>query len=213
MNPRRHPRMHAQRSQPTSNNTQSLHHNCVDSEQKHEPLLPPRSLKRKKSSSSVIVPDPSSSAPQSRNSETQRAENKAPAASKTTQAVSSASRQSSTRAFTAMGTPPLEPDLLVRIPLKKDKGITEESSKQPRDTRGRHNDVDQIDRQHTNIPAEKYMFTGPLAVAEYERMKKEIESLKEALHESRKTSRRQAKVLISNENIYVKANTLYDIAT
>lgn len=59
----------------------------------------------------------------------------------------------------------------------------------------RHNDVDETDRQHSNIPVDRLMFTGPLAVAEYERMKKEVETLKESLHESKKLSRRQAKEL------------------
>jgi len=59
-----------------------------------------------------------------------------------------------------------------------------------------HNDVDdEADRQHSNLPVDKQMFTGSLALAEYERMKKEIETLKETLHESKKLSRRQAKVI------------------
>jgi hypothetical protein len=42
--------------------------------------------------------------------------------------------------------------------------------------------------------SEEPVFRGPLAVAEYERMKKEIESLKESLHEMKRSSKRQAKV-------------------
>ena len=158
-----------QRQQPTSNNTQS-HHDRVEL------------IKRKKSSLKGKI------------SETQRTENKAPAASRTLKEVSKpALRPSSTRVFAAMERPPSEPDLLVRV-LTNDKGMTEGSSKQPRDTRGRHNDVYEADRQHGNIPVDRDMFTDPLAVAEYERMKKEIETLKQDLHESRKTCKRHAKV-------------------
>jgi hypothetical protein len=162
-----------QRQQPTSNNTQS-HHDRVEL------------LKRKKSSSS---------GPKGKNSETQRTESKASAASRTLKEASKpALRPSSTRVFAAMERPPSEPDLLVRV-LKNDKGMmTEGSSTQPRDTRGRHNDVDEADRQYNNIPVDRHMFMDPLAVAEYERMKKEIETLKQDLHESRKTCKRHAKV-------------------
>ena len=37
-------------------------------------------------------------------------------------------------------------------------------------------------------------FNGPIAAAEFDRMKKEIETLKAALHESKKTTKRQSKV-------------------
>ena len=171
----------------------------IQSQYNHVELLPARSLKRKKSSSSVAVPGSSSFGPKGRNAETHRTENGTPATSKTSktiQAVPSASRQSSTRVFDAVGRPSLEPDLLVRAPSKKDKGIAEEPSKHPRDTRGRHDDVDEA-----NILADKHIFTGPLAAAEYGRMKKEIETLKEDLHESRETCRRQAKVIVYDGNI------------
>ena len=185
MNSRRRPRVYAQ---PILNNTQSPHTNCV--ELKNDVLVPVRSLKRKKSSSSVVIPGPSG--PKGRNSEAQRTENKALA--KIIQAAPSVSRQSSSRATAAMGRPPLlGSDFPVRVSSKKDKGMTEEISKTPRDTR-RHN-VDEADRQHSNIPAGRHFFTGPLAVAEHERMKKEIETLKETLHESRQICRLQAKVI------------------
>lgn len=145
-------------TQPISNNTQSPH-NCA--ELKNEVPVLVRSLKRKKSSSSVIVPGPSGS------KGAQRAENRAPATSKTIPVAPSVS--------------------------KKDKGKTEETSNPPRDTR-RHN-VDEVDRQHGNIPVGRHFFTGPLAVAEHERLKKEIETLRETLHESRQICSRQAKVI------------------
>jgi len=40
---------------------------------------------------------------------------------------------------------------------------------------------------------EEPVFRGPLAVAEYERLKKEVESLKESLHEARRSSKKQTK--------------------
>ena len=178
---RRRSRVHAQ---PISNNTQSSH-SCV--ELKNEVLVPVRSLKRKKSSSSIVVPGPSGL--RGRNSEAQRAENRVPATSKTIQVVPPVSRQSSARVNSAMGRPPPSGS----VSSKKDKGITEETSKPPRDTR-RHN-ADEADRQHGNIPVDKHFFTGPLAVAEHERLKKEIETLKQTLHESRQICSRQAKVI------------------
>lgn len=185
-------------AQPISNNTQSSH-NC--GERKNEGLVhvPVRSLKRKKSSCSVNVPG--TSKPKGRNSEAQRAENRAPTASssKTNQVGPSTSRQSLTRVMVAtMGRPQsLGSDFPVRVSSsKKDKSI-EENSKTPRDTR-RHSNVDEADRQHSNIPVGRHFFTGPLAVAEHERMKKEIETLKETLHESRQVCRLQAKVLLTS---------------
>lgn len=184
-------------AQPISNNgTQSSHsnHNC--GELKNEGLVPVRSLKRKKSSSSVNVPG--TSRPKGRNSESQRTENRAPtpSTSKTIHVGPSALRQSSNCVMAAMGRPPsLGSDFSVRVSSKKDKGMIEETSKTPRDTR-RHGNVDETDRQHSNTVG-RHFFTGPLAVAEHERMRKEIESLKETLHESRQISRLQAKVIIT----------------
>ena len=176
MNSRRRPRPYAQ---PIPNNTLSPH-NCV--ELKNDVLVPVRSLKRKKSSSSIVVPGPSG--PKNRNSEVQRAENRAPATSKT-----SVSRQSS-----HTGRPlSLGSDFPARVSSKKDKDMTEETSKPLRDIR-RHSNVDEVDMQHSNISVGKHFFTGPLAVAEHERMKKEIETLKEYLLESRQMCRLQAKV-------------------
>ena len=37
-------------------------------------------------------------------------------------------------------------------------------------------------------------FNGPITAAEFDRMKEEIETLKSALHESKKTTKRQSKV-------------------
>jgi len=37
-------------------------------------------------------------------------------------------------------------------------------------------------------------FNGPIAAAEFDRMKREIETLKAALHENKKTAKRQSKV-------------------
>ena len=175
-------------AQPISNNTQSSH-NCV--ELKNEVLVPVRSLKRKKSSSSIVVPGPS--ALRGRNSEAQRAENRAPATSKTIQVVPPVSRQSSARVNSAMGRPPSLGSDLLHVSSKKDKGIIEETSKPPRDTR-RHN-AEEADRQHGSIPVGRHFFTGPLAVAEHERLKKEIETLKQTLQESRQICSRQAKVI------------------
>ena len=187
MNSRRRQRGYAQPI--SNNNTQSSHnHNC--GELKNEDLVPVRSLKRKKSTSSVNVPG--TSRPKSRNSESQRAENRAPGTSKNIQVVPSALRQSSSNRFmAAMGRPQLlGSDLPARLSLKKDKGMIEETLKTPRDTR-RNNNVDD-----SNIPVDRHFFTGPLAVAEHERMKNEIETLKESLHESRQICRVQAKVII-----------------
>lgn len=191
MNSKRHPtKVHSQRPQSTSNDTQSriIHHNSV--ELKTEPLALPRSLKRKKSSSSIIASGQSSSGANGRNYE--RVENKVPDASKSS--VSSSSRQSSSRIFAAMGRPPLlEPDLLVRVSSKKDKDIAASH-----DLCGGRNDVDKADTQR-NIPVDRHMFTGPLAVAERERMKREIETLRETLretlHENKKQYKRQTKVI------------------
>jgi hypothetical protein len=41
--------------------------------------------------------------------------------------------------------------------------------------------------------SEEPVFRGPLAIAEYDRLKKEIESLKESLHEMRRSSKKQTK--------------------
>lgn len=191
MNSRRRQRGYAQ---PISNNNTQSSHNC--GELKNEGLVPVRALKRKKSSSSVNVPG--TSKPKGRNFESQRAENRAPApaTSKTIQVVPSSSRQSSTtRVMAAMGRPPslLGSDIPARVSLKKDKGMIAESSKIPRDTRRHSND--EADWQHSNTVG-RHFFTGPLAVAEHERMKKEIETLKATLDESRQICRLQAKVLI-----------------
>lgn len=174
MNSRRRPRVYAQ---PISNNTQSPHSSCV--ELKSEVLGPIRSLKRKKSSSSVVVPGPS--APKGKNYDVQRAENRVPAST----SKPSVSRYPSTRP------PSVGSDFSVRVSSKKEKG-TEETSKHPRDTR-RHSNVDEAISQHSNMVG-RHFFTGPLAVAEHERMKKEIENLKETLHESRQICRLQAEV-------------------
>jgi hypothetical protein len=92
-----------------------------------------------------------------------------------------------------MGRPPLlERDLLVRAPSKKDEGIIEDQTP----LRGRHNDVDEAHRQHSNIQVDTPMFTESLAAAEHKRMKKEVETLKESLLESKNLCRRQAKVII-----------------
>lgn len=163
MNSRRH---HAQKPQPTSHNTQSRTiHNVVD------PPFLTRSLKRKKSSSFL---GPSSPGHNGRNSD--KAENRVPAAASKSTVISSLSRRPSSRVFDAMGRPPLlERDLLVRAPSKKDKGIIEDQTP----LRGRHNDVDEAQ-----------------TAAEHKRMKKEIETLKESLLESKNLCRRQAKVII-----------------
>ena len=42
--------------------------------------------------------------------------------------------------------------------------------------------------------SEESAFNGPIAAAEFDRLKKEIETLKAALHESKKTTKRQSKV-------------------
>ena len=49
---------------------------------------------------------------------------------------------------------------------------------------------DQIDESSDNEPT----FTGPIAVSEVDRLRKEVDSLKQALHESKKTNKRQSKV-------------------
>lgn len=162
--------------------------NHVDPKDANELLVPGRSLKRKKPSSHVTVSGPtSSSGLNGGRPNSERVENKVPAASKDT--------VSSFRTFGATKRPPsLEREFLVHKPSKKDKGKAEQSSKHSDDTRSfrSHNDVDEVD---SNIPIDRRMFTGPLAVAEYERMRKEIEALKESLNESKKLSKRQAKVI------------------
>lgn len=48
---------------------------------------------------------------------------------------------------------------------------------------------------NTDPSSEEPVFRGPLAVAEYDRLKKEIESLKESLHEMKRSSKKQTKKL------------------
>lgn len=50
--------------------------------------------------------------------------------------------------------------------------------------------TEDIDRPHV----EKHAYSGPLAVAEFERMRKEIENLKKSLHDGKKTAKKQSKV-------------------
>ena len=50
------------------------------------------------------------------------------------------------------------------------------------------------DRQSKSHVSTETTFSGPLAVAEFERMRKEIETLKNTLIEQRKSAKKQAKV-------------------
>jgi len=57
------------------------------------------------------------------------------------------------------------------------------------------------------------VFRGPLAVAEYERMKKEIESLKESLHEMKRSSKRQSKVHSCSMTRIINRNNIICLET
>jgi hypothetical protein len=56
--------------------------------------------------------------------------------------------------------------------------------------------VDTVDeaRKAKNERPDRYSYAGPLAHAEFERMRKEIENLKKSVHDSKKTAKKQAKV-------------------
>ncbi|KAF5316466.1 hypothetical protein D9619_006594 [Psilocybe cf. subviscida] len=61
---------------------------------------------------------------------------------------------------------------------------------------------------HRNCSVPDHSFTGPLAAAEFQRMRKEIESLKEALHEVNKTAKKQIKKLDENKTEISAMQTL-----
>lgn len=63
-------------------------------------------------------------------------------------------------------------------------------------TSRRHTAVDSVEeaRRAKHERSERYSYSGPLAHAEFERMKKEIESLKKSVHDNKKIAKKQAKV-------------------
>ena len=129
-----------------------------------------RSLKRKKSQPSV-------------SQATNRVENKH--AAKPSITSSSAYASSSTVAPIELGTPPSSTS------NRKGKSSISRHLTHRYDTRlaSTQNIYDNMDPS-----SEEPVFRGPLAVAEYERLKKEIESLKESLHEMKRSSKKQTKV-------------------
>jgi hypothetical protein len=53
-----------------------------------------------------------------------------------------------------------------------------------------HHDTEQIDESSDDEPT----FSGPIAAAEVDRLRKEVDSLKQALQETKKINKRQSKV-------------------
>jgi len=130
---------------------------------------PSRSLKRKKSQPSM-------------NQATDRIENKHPAKPSVTPLTACAS--SSMEETIEMGTPSLSTS------NRKGKSSVSRHLSHRYDTRiaSSQNVYDNMDRS-----LEEPVFIGPLAVAEYERLRKEVESLKESLHEAKRSSKKQTK--------------------
>ncbi|KAF8159823.1 hypothetical protein B0H34DRAFT_704933 [Crassisporium funariophilum] len=197
VNPRHsivHRRNHSPPPQPNSHLSQSRRQ--ISSESKEDPPLSVRALKRKKSSSSMIASRSGSAAPDSTHRYLERRESSLPETGRSI--VASSSRYPASRMSSVTARPQL---LEVDLPAtsKKDKGAASasENSIHQYDTRSsrRHNNVGEHDRHRIHGTIGKTAFTGPLAVAEFERMKKEIETLKEALQESKKINRRQNKLL------------------
>lgn len=143
------------------------------------PITPgqPRALKKKKSSSGLVG---SSERPENRVSSA--ANVPGPSTSKPT------SRQTSARVFDALAHPPiLDHDLSISSSQNHQSGrATSKRSIQDNIT---HAGEDRQDRHRHDG------FKGSLAAAEFDRMRKEIETLKEALQDSRKTSKRNQKVI------------------
>lgn len=52
------------------------------------------------------------------------------------------------------------------------------------------------DDARCSMPPQR-VHTGPLAASEFDRLKKEVQTLREALHESKKTARRYHKVCLA----------------
>lgn len=114
-----------------------------------------------------------------------RHENRYPSTSKSL--GTSSTQQHNARIFDATArTPQLDHDL--NIPPSHRRG-TVGSSKRP--------SHDVHDKGRLDV------FRGSLAVAEYDRMKQEVESLKEALQDSRKTSKRTLKVIPQSPIPYI----------
>ncbi|KAH9479691.1 hypothetical protein JR316_0008286 [Psilocybe cubensis] len=149
------------------------------------PITPsqPRALKRKKSNSGLILG--SSDRPENRVPSTHDASG--PYISKAT------SKQASARVFDALAHPPdLDHDLSTSFL---------QSRQHQRDPPQRSGSDDRQDRlRHDG-------FRGSLAAAEFDRMRKEIESLKEALQDSRKKSKRDQKQLDEVKSELVAANS------
>lgn len=153
-----------------------------------------RSLKRKKSQSSQA---------------TDRIENKH--ASKPSITSSSAYASSSTEAPIESGTPPLSTS------NRKGKSSISRHLTHRYDTRlaSTQNIYDNMDPS-----SQEPVFRGPLAVAEYDRLKMEIESLKESLHEMKRSSKKQtkahsfsiARIFYRNNNICLEARRNQDRA-
>jgi hypothetical protein len=60
--------------------------------------------------------------------------------------------------------------------------------------RRRDASADESRRRKHQERTDKHMYSGPLAHAEFERMKKEIDTLKKAAHDHKKTAKKQTKV-------------------
>lgn len=162
-----------------SRRTSSPHRNLSrDGRHKHStkdkplPITPgqPRALKRKKSSGLTASSD--------------RLENRVPPAFN----VPGPLKQTSVRVFDAMAHPPILDHDLSPSSSQSHKNGRVASKHAIQDTA---TFVDE--NKHNKRRPEGYK--GSLATAEYDQMKKEIETLKEALQDSKKTSKRNLKVL------------------
>lgn len=80
---------------------------------------------------------------------------------------------------------------------KKDKGKKADRCPHNPPPRVLHNDA----TKHQDS-VENHTYSGPLAIAEFERMKKEIENLKKAVHDSKKTVKKQKKVEPISINLF-----------
>ncbi|KDR68006.1 hypothetical protein GALMADRAFT_257564 [Galerina marginata CBS 339.88] len=145
----------------------------TDTKEKPLPAFPdyaPRPLKRKKSSGRI-------------GSVADRSENMN---ADTRNGIVSSSHQSSNRIFDAMvRSPPLEHDL---PPVSHQRGKNML-------TKNPHYDHDNRLYNGSDGASDNRVFNGLHGAAEYDRMNKEIETLKEALHDARKVSKRHIKKL------------------
>lgn len=75
------------------------------------------------------------------------------------------------------------------------KSASKHSSRQESNLRESATTSSSKDKVQQPVPTQ-HIFTGPLAASEFERLRREVEALKEALHESKKTARRYLKVCL-----------------